>query len=83
MISHKYFVKVPNPEISNFAKYLKSKYFANIEAFVSDEYDISAEMAKLFKIIINSSSLANKNDDGDFQNRVRATKDKFDLSFLS
>lgn len=75
--------KESNPEISSFANYLKSKYFPNIEPFVNDENDASAEMVKLFKTIINSYSLANKNNDEDFQNRVRATMDKFDLSFLS
>lgn len=71
-----------NPEVSNFAKNLKSKYFANMKPLVDDEYDVSAEMEKLYVTMVNSYHLANKKHDGEFQNKVNDTLNKFDLSAL-
>lgn len=72
-----------NSEVSNFAKKLKSKYFAHMKPLVTDEYDVSAEMAKLYVTMVNSYSLANKEHDGEFQNKLNSTLNKFDLTALN
>lgn len=74
---------VPDVEVAEFAKKLKARYFAHMNPLVNDEYDASAEMAKLYMTMVNSYHLANKEQDEDFQSKVNETMSKFDLTALN
>ncbi len=75
--------KESNKEVSDFAKSMKSKYFAHMRPLVEENnYDVSAEMAKLYVTMVNSYNLSNKPQNLDFQHRMNDTMDKFDLSAL-
>jgi hypothetical protein len=50
-------------ELSDFANKVKSKYFNYMKPLVEENiYDVSAEMAKLVKTMVNSYKLSNSND---------------------
>ncbi|MGN7403069.1 hypothetical protein ACTHO0_24750 [Cytobacillus praedii] len=70
-------------KISNTAKRFKAKYFSHMNPLVHEsEYDVSAEMAKLYMTMVSSYSLANKEQSEEFQQKATNTMSKFNLSVL-